>query len=238
MSDRCRLFELPAELRVRIYECLWDAGLQYTLLIDRDFALSCPPAPVKERDTGLPREHALALLHACKPTWREACPVFLDCIVFNVKLTGYGGLPPSFAPQSPDTAARPHRHRHHHHGFLSRIRRLHLHISLQRQDDTAAVTHNLRTLSALLDLEHRPPKLEAIEFDFRNILLGSVDNLVKLLGRLAAQCRRRSADAAKPDLSGRWSADIISPWAWKELREQVGAVNVWYIGGGGAPSWF
>ncbi|RMZ00317.1 hypothetical protein D0864_03760 [Hortaea werneckii] len=87
-----------------------------------------------------------------------------------------------------------------------------------------------------MDLDHRPPKLVDIEFDFRHILLGSVDNLVKILADLAKRCRK-PADK-KPDLSGRWSADIISPYAWKELREQVGAVNVWYIGGGGAPSWF
>ncbi|RMZ30133.1 hypothetical protein D0859_05773 [Hortaea werneckii] len=74
-----------------------------------------------------------------------------------------------------------------------------------------------------MDLDNRPPKLVDIEFDFRHILLGSVDNLVKILADLAKRCRR-PADK-KPDLSGRWSADIISPYAWKELREQVGAVN-------------
>ena len=226
MSDQCHFLALPTELRLRIFEHVWDSSWQYVATIDKDFELSCPKVPVRERETGKPVDNGLALLFACKTTWREARPVLMDTLLFNVCITGYETLPHRLDLRN--TPA--------HHGFLSRIRRLHLHLSLQRQDDTAAVTHNLRTLKSIMDLDHRPPKLVDIEFDFRHILLGSVDNLVKILADLAKRCRK-PADK-KPDLSGRWSADIISPYAWKELREQVGAVNVWYIGGGGAPSWF
>jgi hypothetical protein len=76
-AKRCSLLEdLPAEIRLRIYEELYDEAYHSSLLIRSDSKIEL---------ISLARGHA-ALLKTCRTIYKEASPVLYDATTFRVQI--------------------------------------------------------------------------------------------------------------------------------------------------------
>jgi len=78
---RCRLLELPPELRLVIYDYVWDEDINCGLNLN-----TTDEVHVDYCDS--PR-HMTALLGTCNFIYSEAQPIFYDAIIFHLDLDNY-----------------------------------------------------------------------------------------------------------------------------------------------------
>ncbi|KAK3114782.1 hypothetical protein LTR53_006559 [Teratosphaeriaceae sp. CCFEE 6253] len=158
-SGRCHLLGLPKELRLSIYECVYDERYRFPIFLGHPDGFTLITWKLIDGDQ-IPYTWAYEakqlphLLYTCRLIAQEATPVLYDSIIFGAHFSGRRG--PQMSGTVWDLARCP---------FLSQIRRL----DICSTDDVESVAHHIDLFTRKLH-SSRPVKLKGVRLRFqRNV---------------------------------------------------------------------